>query len=36
MILVNGGTGGIWSELLRLLWQAGAGARALVRNPQRR
>jgi uncharacterized protein YbjT (DUF2867 family) len=32
MILV---TGGIGSELLRLLSQAGVGARALVRNPQR-
>ena len=35
MILVTGGTGGIGSELLRLLSQAGVGARALVRDPQR-
>jgi uncharacterized protein YbjT (DUF2867 family) len=33
MILVTGGTGGIGSELLRLLSQAGVGARALTRNP---
>ena len=35
MILVTGGTGGIGSELLRLLSQAGVGARALTRNPQK-
>ena len=35
MILVTGGTGGIGSELLRLLSQAGVPARALVRNPQK-
>ena len=35
MILVTGGTGGIGSELLRLLSQAGVGARALARNPQK-
>ena len=35
MILVTGGTGGIGSELLRLLSQAGVGAHALVRNPQK-
>lgn len=35
MILVTGGTGGIGSELLRLLSQAGVGTRALVRNPQK-
>jgi uncharacterized protein YbjT (DUF2867 family) len=32
MILVLGGTGGIGSELLRLLSKAGVSARALVRN----
>ena len=35
MILVTGGTGGIGSELLRLLSQAGVPARALTRNPQK-
>ena len=35
MILVTGGTGGIGSELLRLLSQAGVAARALARNPQK-
>lgn len=35
MILVTGGTGGIGSELLRLLSEAGVGARALARNPQK-
>src|SRR5688500_9799248 len=35
MILVTGGTGGIGSELLRLLSQAGISVRALVRNPQK-
>jgi len=35
MILVTGGTGGIGSELLRLLSQAGIPARALVRDPQK-
>ena len=34
MILVTGGTGGIGSELLRLLSQAGVPARALTRNLQ--
>jgi len=33
MILVTGGTGGIGSELLRLLSQAGLATRALVREP---
>ena len=35
MILVTGGTGGIGSELLRLLSQAGVPARALTRNLQK-
>ena len=35
MILVTGGTGGIGSELLRLLSQAGVDARALTRNPHK-
>ena len=35
MILVTGGTGGIGSELLRLLSQAGVGAHALTRNPHK-
>ena len=35
MILVTGGTGGIGSELLRLLSQAGIPARALTRNLQK-
>jgi len=35
MILVTGGTGGIGSELLRLLSQAGIATRALVRNPHK-
>ena len=35
MILVTGGTGGIGSELLRLLSQAGVPARALTRNPKK-
>ena len=35
MILVTGGTGVIGSGLLRLLSQAGVGARALARNPQK-
>jgi uncharacterized protein YbjT (DUF2867 family) len=35
MILVTGGTGGIGSELLRLLSHAGVGARAVARNPQK-
>jgi uncharacterized protein YbjT (DUF2867 family) len=35
MVLVTGGTGGIGSELLRLLSQAGVPARALTRNLQR-
>ena len=35
MILVTGGTGGIGSEVLRLLSQAGIAARALIRNPQK-
>ena len=33
MILMTGGTGGIGSELLRS--EAGVGARALARNPQK-
>jgi len=33
MILVTGSTGLIGSEVVRLLSQAGASARALVRNP---
>jgi uncharacterized protein YbjT (DUF2867 family) len=35
MILVTGGTGLIGSELLRLLSESGAVARALTRNPQK-
>jgi len=35
MILVTGGTGGIGSELLRLLSQTGIGARALTRDPHK-
>ena len=35
MILVTGATGSIGSELLRLLSEAGVGARALSRNPQK-
>jgi uncharacterized protein YbjT (DUF2867 family) len=35
MILVTGGTGGVGSELLRLLSQAGVTTRALVRNPKK-
>ena len=35
MILVTGATGSIGSELLRLLSQAGVGARALTRNPHK-
>jgi len=35
MILVTGGTGGIGTELLRLLSQAGVATRALARNPQK-
>ena len=35
MILVTGGTGGVGSELLRLLSKAGIVTRALARHPQR-
>ena len=35
MILVTGGTGGVGSELLRLLSKAGIATRALARHPQR-
>jgi uncharacterized protein YbjT (DUF2867 family) len=35
MILVTGGTGGIGSELLRLLSKAGVPARTLTRNPKK-
>jgi uncharacterized protein YbjT (DUF2867 family) len=35
VILVTGGTGGIGSELLRLLSRAGVPARALTRNLQK-
>ena len=35
MILVTGGTGGIGTELLRLLSQAGVATRALARNRQK-
>ena len=34
MILVTGGTGGVGSELLRLLSKAGIVTRALARHPQ--
>ena len=35
MILVTGGSGGVGSELLRLLSKAGIATRALARHPQR-